>query len=249
MEKCAVILAGGEGKRMKMNKPKPLAQVLGKPMLEWVLRSVRNAGVEKICVIKGFGKEFIDEFVAELPFEVETAYQAERLGTGHAVMQAKDFLAQCGGNVVILNGDAPFMDSATIKDSFEYHIQNQNAVTVISARVKNPTGYGRIVRGENGEVTAIIEQKDADEKIQAIDEVNSGGFWFDTEKLLSVLDEIKSDNAAKEYYLPDALKLLLQKGEKVGAFTAESPDTVLGANDPAQLKELEEIAVQKGYKC
>ena len=249
MNKCAVILAGGEGKRMKMNKPKPLAEVLGEPMLKWVINSVRRAGIEKICVVKGFGKEYIDEFVSTLDFPVETVYQAERLGTGHAVMQAKSFLEQAGGSVVILNGDAPFMDSDTIRDSYEFHSGEKNSATVISARVDDPTGYGRIVRDDKGEVTAIVEQKDADEKTAAINEVNSGGFWFDTEKLLSVLGEIKSDNNAKEYYLPDALKLLLKKNEKIGAFTAKSPDTVLGANDREQLKELEEIAVKKGYNC
>lgn len=249
MSKCAVILAGGEGKRMKMNKPKPLAEVLGKPMLEWVLRSVRKAGIENICVVKGFGKEYIDEFVQTLEFPVETVFQAERLGTGHAVMQAKDFLTKAGGSVVILNGDAPFMDSDTIGDSYSYHVSENNAATVISAKVDDPTGYGRIVRNDKGEVEAIVEQKDADEKTAAINEVNSGGFWFDTGKLLSVLDEIKSDNNAKEYYLPDALKLLLEKNNKIGAFTAKSSDTVLGANDREQLRELENIAVEKGYKC
>lgn len=249
MNKCAIILAGGEGKRMKMNKPKPLAEVLSKPMLEWVLNSVKKAGVDNICVVKGFGKEYIDEFVNTLSFNVETVFQAERLGTGHAVMQAKDFLNANKGSVVILNGDAPFMDSDTIKNSFDFHLNENNAATVISAKVSDPTGYGRIVRDENGNLSSIVEQKDADEKIAAINEVNSGGFWFDTEKLLSVLDEIKSDNNAKEYYLPDALKLLLDKNEKIGAFTAESPDTVLGANDPAQLNELEKIALKKGYRC
>lgn len=249
MNNCAVILAGGEGKRMKMNKPKPLAEVLNQPMLKWVINSVKRAGVDKICIVKGFGKEHIDAFVETLDFTVETVYQAERLGTGHAVMQAKDFLKTNKGNVVILNGDAPFMDSETINSSLAYHTESGNAATVISAKVQDPTGYGRIVRNENGDVKAIVEQKDADEAVVKINEVNSGGFWFDTEKLLSVLDEIKSDNNAKEYYLPDALKLLLSKGEKIGAFTASSPDTVLGANDPQQLKELEDIAISKGYKC
>lgn len=249
MSNCAIILAGGEGKRMKMNKPKPLAEVLGQPMLRWVVNSVRRAGIDKVCIVKGFGKEHIDAFVETLDFCVETVFQAERLGTGHAVMQAKAFLAENKGNVVILNGDAPFMDSETVKNSLEYHKGEDNCATVISAKVADPTGYGRIVRDENGGVTGIVEQKDADEEILKIDEVNSGGFWFDSEMLLSVLDEIKSDNQAKEYYLPDALKLLLAKGEKIGAFTASSPDTVLGANDPAQLKELEDIAVAKGYEC
>lgn len=249
MDSCAVILAGGEGKRMKMNKPKPLAKVLNEPMLKWVINSVKRAGINKICIVKGFGKEYIEEFVQTLDFPVDTVFQAERLGTGHAVMQARNFLEKAGGNVVILNGDAPFMDSQTITDSFKSHINLQNSATVISAKVNDPTGYGRIVRNKDGNVTDIVEQKDADEATAKINEVNSGGFWFNTEKLLSVLGEIKSDNNAKEYYLPDALKLLLAKGEKIGAFTAKSCDTVLGANDPAQLKELENIAIKKGYKC
>ncbi len=249
MTKCAVILAGGEGKRMKMDKPKPLAEVLSQPMLRWVINSVRRAGIDKICVVKGFGKEYIEEFVSTLDFPVETVFQAERLGTGHAVMQAKDFLSENKGSVVILNGDAPFMDAQTISDSYDYHTGNGNAATVISAKVGDPTGYGRIVRDSDGELVAIVEQKDADEKIAAINEVSSGGYWFDTEKLLSVLGEIKSDNKANEYYLPDAIKILFSKNEKLGAFTAKSADTVLGANDREQLKELENIAVAKGYKC
>lgn len=249
MSTCAVILAGGEGKRMKMNKPKPLAEVLSQPMLKWVLNSVKRAGVDNICVVKGFGKEYIDSFVEALEFPVETVFQAERLGTGHAVMQARDFLEANKGDVVILNGDAPFMDFETIKNSYEFHQAQNNAATVISAKVDDPTGYGRIVRDDEGNLVSIVEQKDADDNTLKINEVNSGGFWFSTEKLLSVLNEIKSDNNAKEYYLPDALKLLLLKGEKIGAFTASSPDTVLGANDPEQLKELEQIAIAKGYSC
>lgn len=115
--------------------------------------------------------------------------------------------------------------------------------------VDDPTGYGRIVRDENGDVKSIVEQKDGSEEILKIKEVNSGGFWFDAEKLLSVLGRISSDNNAKEYYLPDALKLLLSDGCKVGAYTAECSDTVLGANDPAQLEELNNIAKDRGYTC
>jgi bifunctional UDP-N-acetylglucosamine pyrophosphorylase/glucosamine-1-phosphate N-acetyltransferase len=214
----------------------------------WVISAVRNAGVDDICVVKGFKKECIDEFIETLDFKVESVFQAERLGTGHAVMMAKDFLEKHNGNVVILNGDAPFMDSKTIEKSLAQH-ENGYAATVISANVDDPTGYGRIVRDSDGGVKAIVEQKDADEETLKITEVNSGGFWFDCKKLLSVLDRIKSDNNAKEYYLPDALKLLLADGQKVGAFTAECSDAVLGANDPAQLEELNNIAKQKGYTC
>lgn len=249
MSTCAVILAGGEGKRMKSQKPKTLSLVLGKPMLSWVIGAVKNAGIDRLCLVKGYKKEYIDEYTASLPFFVETVFQAERLGTGHAVMQAKDFLENNGGSVVILNGDALFMDSKTIEESYKYHKENNCYATVISAKVNDPTGYGRIVRDGNGDVKAIVEQKDADEETLKISEVNSGGFWFETEMLLSVLDKIKSDNKAGEYYLPDALKLILEQGGKVGAFTAKSSDTVLGANDPKQLEELNDIATEKGYKC
>lgn len=246
---CAVILAGGEGKRMQSQKPKPLSLVLNKPMLLWVIDSVKNAGIDSICLVKGFKKECIDQFVSQLPFAVETVFQEKQLGTGHAVMQAKEFLLAHPGSVVILNGDAPFMDAQTIRSAYAYHKDNGCAATVISAEVADPTGYGRICRNENGDVLAVVEQKDADSQTLEIREVNSGGFWFETEKLLSVLDKISSDNQAGEYYLPDALKLLLEQKEKVGAYTAQSPDTVLGANDPKQLKELNCIAQAKGYTC
>lgn len=248
MAKCAVILAGGEGKRMKSNKPKPMSEVLGRPMLQWVIDSVRGAGVENICVVKGYKKECIEEYVATLPYKVETVYQAERLGTGHAVMMAKDFLKENKGDVVILCGDAPFMDKDTIADAFAQHDNENASATVISAVLEDSTGYGRIVRNADGSLKAIVEQKEADEETLKIKEVNSGGYWFDTEDLLSVLDKITSNNAACEYYLPDALKLLLSDNKTVGAFTASSADTVLGANDPAQLEELNQIAVAKGYK-
>ena len=249
MSNCAIILAGGEGKRMKSDKPKTLSEVLGKPMLWWVMSALKKAGIDDICVVKGFRKECIEEYLSTLDFEVESVFQAERLGTGHAVMMAKDFLASHDGNVVILNGDAPFMTAETIEKSLEQHIASGAAATVISARVDDPTGYGRIVRDGSGNLKAIVEHKDADEATRAIDEVNSGGYWFDCQLLLSVLGRIKSDNAAGEYYLPDAIALLLSDGKTVGAYTAECSDAVLGANDPAQLEELNQIARDKGYSC
>ena len=199
MKNCAVILAGGEGTRMKSDKPKTLSEVLGRPMLCWVMSALRKAGIDDICVVKGFKKECVEEYLSTLDFSVESVFQAERLGTGHAVMMAKDFLKKHSGNVVILNGDAPFMDSKTIENSLKAHIENGCAATVISAKVDDPTGYGRIISDEKGNLRAIVEQKDADEETLKINEVNSGGFCFDCQLFLSVLDRIKSDNSAKEY--------------------------------------------------
>lgn len=248
MKKCAIILAGGEGKRMGSDKPKTLCEVLSKPMLRWVIDAVREAGIEDICIVKGYRAEYIDEYVGTLPFKVETALQSERLGTGHAVMMARKYLEEKGGSVVILGGDAPFVDAGTILSSYNQHKDTASCATVISAEVEDATGYGRIVRDEEGNLKAIVEHKDASEDIRKIKEINSGAYWFDTEALLSVLDRITSDNKAREYYLPDALKLIIADGRKAGAYVSENPDVVLGANDPAQLEELNQIAREKGYK-
>ena len=139
MSNCAIILAGGEGKRMKSDKPKTLSPVLGKPMLLWVISALKNAGIDDICVVKGFKKECVEEFLGTLDFPVQSVFQAERLGTGHAVMMAKDFLAAHDGNVVILNGDAPFMTGDTIRKSLAQHTETGCAATVISAKVDDPT--------------------------------------------------------------------------------------------------------------
>lgn len=140
------------------------------------------------------------------------------------------------------------MDAETIRDSLLQHTETASNATVISATVADSTGYGRIVRNDDGSLKAIVEHKDADDEIRQIKEINSGAYWFDTNALLSVLDSITADNNAKEYYLPDALKLIIAKGDKAGAYVAKTADVALGANDPGQLQELNEIAIAKGYK-
>jgi bifunctional UDP-N-acetylglucosamine pyrophosphorylase/glucosamine-1-phosphate N-acetyltransferase len=242
---CAVILAAGEGKRMKRNRPKCLSPVLFKPMLQWVIDAARGAGIERICTVTGFESGQVEAYLAEHDPDVATVFQAERRGTGHAVMTAAGFLRSqaAGGNVLVLNGDAPFLNAATIQKAFAEHEKSGNAVTVISALLQDPTGYGRIVRaGGDGELRAIVEQKDASEAIRAVHEVNSGAFWFRTDDLLSILPQIRNANRQGEYYLTDAVSLLIAQGKAAGACVADSPKTVLGANDCLQLHELNVIA-------
>lgn len=245
MNQCAVILAAGEGKRMKSNRPKVLSPVLFKPMLSWVLDAVKGAGVKNTCVVTGFMREAVEDFLEHGGYsEIEHVVQAERRGTGHAVMTARPFLERHrGGNVLVLNGDAPFIGADLIKGALDCHLSGGNAVTVISAKVDDPTGYGRIVRDKaTGMLSAIVEQKDADEATREIREVNSGTFWFQVDSLLSVLDKIQNHNAQGEYYLPDAVRLLIASGKRADAFSSSDGSSVLGANDCAQLQLLNEIA-------
>ncbi len=240
---CAVILAAGEGKRMRSNKSKVLLEVQLKPMLGWVTDAIRNAGIGNLCVVTGHRREQVEAYLAG---SCETVVQTERKGTGHAVMMAREFLDRHrSGHVLICCGDAPFLDSDTISDAFAQHMENEASATVISAVLDDPTGYGRLIRGSRGELQAIVEHKEATPEQLAIQEINSGAYWFEIDALLNVLDSIKASSITGEYYLPDAVKLLIGAGKSVGAFIAQSDDVVLGANDPSQLFELNRLARDK----
>lgn len=235
----AVILAGGQGKRMKADMPKPLFKVLGEPMLEWVISACESSGLSDICVVKGFMGEMIDEYLGG---RYKTVLQAERLGTGHAVMQAIPFLKEdSSGNTLVLCGDAPFIDSAAIKEALVIHKQQNNAVTVITAELDDPKGYGRIIRTKGG-ISGIVEQKDATDEQKAIREVNSGTYWFRTADLIDLLGRISCENAQHEYYLTDTIALAIADGKNAGAYKSENPDIIKGANDRRDLLELNTYA-------
>ncbi|NLK71004.1 MAG: bifunctional UDP-N-acetylglucosamine diphosphorylase/glucosamine-1-phosphate N-acetyltransferase GlmU [Clostridiales bacterium] len=234
-----VILAGGQGKRMKADIPKPMFKVLGEPMLEWVIKACKGADLTELCIVKGYKFEYIDEY---LKGSFETVLQEERLGTGHAVMQAIPFLKKnINDNTLVLCGDAPFIDSETIKNALKLHKREDNSVTVITSIVDDPTGYGRVVRSENG-IASIVEEKDATEEQKKITEINSGAYWFKTADLVSALDEIKPNNAQGEYYLTDSVFIALNKGKRANAYISENPNVVLGANDRKGLLLLNNIA-------
>lgn len=237
---CAVILAAGQGKRMKSKHAKVMCQVLFKPMIDWVCDSVINAGINDICVVTGHCSHEVIDHLGE---KYSIVQQTERLGTGHAVMQADEYLCERNnGHVLVLCGDAPLMDSTTIKGAYEAHIKNDNAATIISANLSNPFGYGRIVRGENNTVIAIVEQRDADDETKAIKEINSGAYWFRTDALLQTLGNLSRNNDQGEYYLTEVISLLCARNYRVDAFVASDEEVVLGANDRVQLAYLNERA-------
>jgi bifunctional UDP-N-acetylglucosamine pyrophosphorylase/glucosamine-1-phosphate N-acetyltransferase len=237
---CAVILAGGRGKRMKSELPKPMFEVLGEPMLEWVINACENAGLRDICVVKGYNAEVIEKHING---RYDTVLQTEQMGTGHAVMTARDWLRERGGgNVLILNGDAPFIDEQLIKSALEQHTKDGGAVTLITAAADDPYGYGRVLRDETGGVTGIAEEKDASAEQKKIKEINSGAYWFKTDELLSALSSLSPNNSQGEYYLTDSVYILIQKGKKAGAFKSSNPKTVLGANDRKELLALNDAA-------
>lgn len=240
MKNCAVILAGGKGTRMKSEGPKAMCEVLFKPMLDWVIDAVVGADVDEVCVVTGFSAETIEN---HLPDTISTVRQEQQLGTGHAVMQALPFIETCGAdNVIVLNGDAPFIDTDTIQKALKYHIRKDYGVTVVTSEVEDPTGYGRIIRDQQDDIEEIIEEKNADEETKRIREVNSGVFCFKANSLVRALNVLTPDPVKGEYYLTDTLKLIISFGERAGAFLADSADTVLGANTRVQLGALNEIA-------
>ena len=240
----ALILAAGDGKRMKSSKQKVCSEVLFKPMLSWVLDACNQAAIaiEDTCVVISDDPRGVTTL---LPKGIHTAVQAKRLGTGHAALCAMDFLrdAQSRGvqDVVVLCGDAPFVSAEVLTDALAFHKQQQNVITVLTANISNPERYGRIIR-EGGRFTRIVEAADATPQELSITEINSGAYWFSLSFLISSLPLLGMQNAQGEYYLTDLVALATASGCSAGAFVCPNADIVLGANDRRALAELNRIA-------
>ncbi|MDK2806011.1 MAG: bifunctional UDP-N-acetylglucosamine pyrophosphorylase / glucosamine-phosphate N-acetyltransferase [Thermoanaerobacterium sp.] len=229
-----LILAAGLGKRMKSKHPKVLHKVCERPMVEWVVRSAKEAGSKDVVVVLGHGAE---EVKSALGDRVKYAYQEKQLGTGHAVMVSKDLLPDTG-NIMILTGDTPLIMSETLKKFYNFHLKEQNSITVLSSFFDVPDGYGRIVRDVNGNVLKIVEDKDADDAIKGIHEINSGMYIFNSDYLKKSLQYINNSNAQGEYYLTDAVEIVIRLGGKVGAYSAPNEE-IMGVNTRVQLQEAE----------
>ena len=236
MKTSCIILAGGAGKRMKSERPKVLAEVLCKPMLGWVLDSAEKFGFDEVSVVTGFGAELTAGYVKSRGGKVTICHQAQQKGTGDAVKSAEEVIRRCDA-VCVLNGDAPFIDADTLRASLELHNSTGSEVTVITAEIDEPQGYGRIIR-RNGDFSAIREQKDCSPEEAGICEVNSGAYWFSAQKLLETLPKLSTNNAAGEYYLTDCVEMM----ERRTAYKSANPDIVLGANTRGALLELNQLA-------
>lgn len=243
MEKLkAVILAAGKGTRMKSDLPKVVHTIDGKCLVDYVIDAAREAGAEDICLVVGYKNEVVKSNISHK--DVSFALQEEQLGTGHAVKCAKDFLGT-EGQTLILFGDTPLITGKTLLRLLEHHKKNGNTVTVLSSMIDDPTGYGRIIR-ENGAFVKSVEQKDANAAELESHEINSGMYIFDTKELSEALEVIQPNNAQGEYYLPDTLTVIKNKGLKVDAFALEEPTDITGVNDQEQLADAAKIIRSRG---
>jgi UDP-N-acetylglucosamine diphosphorylase/glucosamine-1-phosphate N-acetyltransferase len=239
---AAVILAAGKGKRMESDLPKVLHLLHGKPLLLYVLASCQEAGLGRIITVVGFKGELVNETTRQ--YQVETVWQKEQLGTGHAVLQAEPLFTEYPSEIVVMNGDVPLITSETITLLVGEHRRRKAAATILTAEAEDPTGYGRIIRSANGLVDRIVEEADADERTSKVREINSGMFCFVPGYLFEALHRVRNHNRQGEYYLPDVLTILRDDGHPIAAQKVKDSNEVLGVNSPEQLKQIAKIYVK-----
>ncbi|WP_296111267.1 bifunctional UDP-N-acetylglucosamine diphosphorylase/glucosamine-1-phosphate N-acetyltransferase GlmU [uncultured Limosilactobacillus sp.] len=238
----AIILAAGKGTRMKSKLHKVLHEVCGKSMVEHVLSQLQLAGINKIVTVVGFGADDVKHTLGD---QVAYALQKQQLGTGHAVMQTESLLGQSKGETLVVSGDTPLFTAATFDRLFDYHEQRHAAVTILTSKAPDPTGYGRIVRNEVGIVERIVEQKDATSEEQDIHEINTGVYCFDNQKLFAALKKLTNDNVQGEYYLTDVIGILKSQNEVVTAYQMDDFEESMGVNDLVALAKARRIMQER----
>lgn len=238
MYKCAIILAAGEGKRMNSNTPKVLHKVCGKEMINHVIDTMRSSDIEMVDVVIGKGAEKVKEATKDR--KIEYSLQKDQLGTGHAVMCAKEFLGRNDGIVAIFVGDGPLIAEKTVREMIEYHEKKEFKATILTSKMDEPAKYGRIIRNENNEVEKIVEFKDCTEKELLVKEINSGMYCFNIKELLNSLDKLNNNNAQEEYYLTDVIGILKSEGLVVGAFDVPVEE-ITAVNSQVELADAESI--------
>ncbi len=241
---AVIILAAGKGTRMRSELPKVFHEILGEPMLSYVLATVGKLAPARTLLVVGHMRDLIMDYYKDRP--VEFVVQAQQLGTGHAVMQAEAALQEFSGEVLVLAGDVPLLRAETLKELVEFHRSHRAAVTDLTAKLPDAGSYGRIVRGPRGELLRIIEKKDATPEQLKITEFNTGTFCFEKDDLFSALREVGAENAQKEYYLTDTVGILRERGRPVFAFLADDPSQTLGINTTEELVSVEKILLARG---
>ncbi len=236
MNLISLVLAAGKGTRMKSELPKVLHKVNGTPMIKKILDELDKLNTLENILVLGHKKELILEELGELNYVV----QEEQLGTGHAVMMAKDKLKKFDGTLLVTCGDTPLLRAETLKKLYDKHIASGASTTILTSVYENPFGYGRIVK-EAGSVTAIVEEKEATDEIKQIKEVNAGVYCFDSKKLFEALESISNDNEKGEYYLTDVIKIQVGNGDKIDSYILEDNNEILGVNSKIQLAEAGEV--------
>ncbi|MES0491218.1 MAG: NTP transferase domain-containing protein [Leptospirales bacterium] len=241
----AVILAAGKGTRMNSDLPKVLHKIAGKPMILYLLETLEKTSLEKIVVVVGYGKEQVMETVTDWAksvtgIQIVFSEQIEQFGTGHAVLSAKKHLVEDEQYLLVLLGDVPFIKPDTISEAFETLTKSGVSSVVLSTKLNDPTGYGRIIRNGNGNIQSIIEEKDATDVDKKVDEVNTGIFIFNNTDLWNCIDELAAENSQKEYYLTDMVKILNKNTKTVGTYFSKDANQFRGINSKEQLLEVEE---------
>lgn len=239
---AAIVLAAGKGVRMRSDLPKVFHEILGEPMLTYVLETIKKLKPRATYLVVGHMRDLLMDYYQG--WELKFVTQEEQLGTGHAVMQVKPFLSDFLGTVLVLNGDVPLITEKTLRQLIDFHLQNRAAATDLTAVLPDAGNYGRVIRKETGELVKIVEKKDATPEELKINEINTGTFCFDKEALFAALAEVRPDNAQKEYYLTDTIEILKKKGLPVFAFRAPDPSETLGVNTREELVEIEKILLK-----
>ncbi|MEI7815259.1 MAG: bifunctional UDP-N-acetylglucosamine diphosphorylase/glucosamine-1-phosphate N-acetyltransferase GlmU [Coriobacteriia bacterium] len=238
MSAIALVLAAGEGTRMKSDKPKVAHEILGVPMVRWVVDAAREAGCERAVAITGHRAEAVEALLGD----VEYVRQDRQLGTGHAVMCAQDTLGDFSGSLVVLSGDTPLLRASTISGLVAMRESAGAVLTLLTADLPDPTGYGRIVRNpRDGSVARIVEEKDCTKEQRAITEVNTGTYCFDSRVLFAHLDRLTTENVQGEYYLTDMVSVFVAEGLTVSATLTDDPLETLGVNSRVQLADAAKI--------
>jgi len=234
-----IILAAGKGTRMNSDLPKVLHKLQGKALIDYVIDESELLDPKEIILVVGFKKEQVIKHTKNR-IHLKYATQVEQLGTGHAVLQTKELLKNKKGHILILYGDVPNIKASTLMPIVEDHISNNRDLTLITAEIDDPSGYGRIIRDNNGNLLKIIEEKDCNDNEKKIKEWNPGIYIFKTKEVFRILNSIKTNNASKEYYLTDAIGLAQQSNMQIKAIKIANSDEVIGINTTDQLKELED---------